>query len=111
MQDAYKIGDIVLATAGRDEKRIFVIISVIDELYVHIADGKTRRVEKPKKKKIKHLGLIREANQEFIESILKNGKYTNSALRKAIDEYKKSLEKTDTDTDSSEIFENLVTEK
>ena len=97
MQDAYKNGDIVLATAGRDEKRFFVVISVPDELYVYIADGKSRRVDNPKKKKIKHIKLIRKADKEFIESILKNGKYTNSALRKAVDEFKKSLESSDKD--------------
>ena len=95
MQRAYKIGDIIVATAGRDEKRIFVVMSVIDELYVCIADGKTRRVENPKKKKIKHLKLIRQTDPKFIDSLLKNGKYSNSALRKALSEYKKSLEESD----------------
>jgi len=92
MQEAYKSGDIVLATAGRDEERVFVVISVIDGLYINIADGKSRRVEKPKKKKIKHIKLIKRADQELIESVLRNGRYTNAALRKIIDEYKKSLE-------------------
>ena len=92
MHEAYKVGDIVLATAGRDEKRYFVVISVIDDLYVHIADGKSRRVDNPKKKKVKHIKLIRKSDGEFAESILRNGKHNNSALRKAIDEYKKSME-------------------
>lgn len=106
MQEAYKIGDIVLATAGRDEKRFFVVISVIDESYVMIADGKSRRSESPKKKKVKHIKLVRKADKESLDMFLKNGRYSNSGLRKIIDEYKKSLEDLET-SETSEASGNL----
>ena len=48
----------VLSLSGRDAGRIHLIIEIIDENYVLIADGKHRKLEKPKKKKLKHLRII-----------------------------------------------------
>lgn len=48
-------GRVVLSTQGRDEGRYFVVLSVIDEQYVLMADGLTRKIDHPKKKKVKHL--------------------------------------------------------
>lgn len=48
-------GRVVLSTQGRDEGRYFVVLEVIDENFVRIADGLTRKVDHPKKKKVKHL--------------------------------------------------------
>lgn len=47
-------GTIVKAKAGRDSGRFFAVLSVEDG-YAYIADGKTRRIERPKKKKLIHL--------------------------------------------------------
>ena len=46
-----------MSKAGRDKGRFFVIVERIDELYVQIADGQTRRFNQPKRKKIKHLDI------------------------------------------------------
>ena len=48
-------GRVVLSTQGRDEGRYFIVLKVIDENFVLMADGLTRKVDHPKKKKIKHL--------------------------------------------------------
>ena len=48
-------GRVVLSTQGRDEGRYFVILKVIDEQFVLMADGLTRKADHPKKKKVKHL--------------------------------------------------------
>ena len=82
------VGDIVLALAGRDEERFFAVVGIIDENYVYIANGKSRKADSPKKKKIKHLKLIKKAGDGFIGSLnLKSGKFTNAVLRKIISEY------------------------
>ena len=82
----YKAGDIALALAGRDEGRLFAVISLDekDDNYVFIADGRSRRADKPKRKKIKHLKLAKESAFEIKES----EKLTNSFLRKTLEEYK-----------------------
>ena len=48
-------GRVVLSTQGRDEGRYFIVLEVIDANFVLMADGLTRKVDHPKKKKIKHL--------------------------------------------------------
>lgn len=48
-------GQIVRSKAGRDADRYFIITKIINNEYVLIADGDLRKIEKPKKKKIKHL--------------------------------------------------------
>ena len=48
-------GRVVLSTQGRDEGRYFIVLEVIDESFVLMADGLTRKLDHPKQKKIKHL--------------------------------------------------------
>jgi ribosomal protein L14E/L6E/L27E len=48
-------GSVVYSKSGRDSGKYYLIIKVLDGEYVTIADGETRKIEKPKKKKIKHL--------------------------------------------------------
>ena len=48
-------GRVVLSTQGRDEGRYFIVLEVIDENIVCMADGLTRKIDHPKKKKVKHL--------------------------------------------------------
>ena len=50
-------GRVVLSTQGRDEGRYFIVLKVIDENFVLMADGLTRKVDHPKKKKVKHLRM------------------------------------------------------
>ena len=50
-------GRVVLSTQGRDEGRYFIILKVIDDNFVLMADGLTRKVDHPKKKKVKHLRM------------------------------------------------------
>lgn len=84
----FKIGDIVIALAGRDSDRLFMVVGILDENYVYIADGKSRKADYPKKKKIRHIKLAKKSGDGFIESLnLKNGKFTNAVLRKIISEY------------------------
>lgn len=47
-------GLIVCAKAGRDLGRYFVVLEA-ESGYALIADGKTRKLDKPKKKNVKHL--------------------------------------------------------
>lgn len=47
-------GSIVKALAGKEKGSFFVAVDV-DSTYAYLADGKRRRVERPKKKKLIHL--------------------------------------------------------
>jgi large subunit ribosomal protein L14e len=49
------LGQIVHSKAGRDKGKYFVVVGIVDEEYVLIADGDLRKILNPKKKKEKHL--------------------------------------------------------
>lgn len=49
-----QIGQVVWARAGRDKDHYFVVLDC-DGPFAYIADGRRRKKEKPKKKKIIHL--------------------------------------------------------
>lgn len=47
-------GSLVYSKAGRDKTSLLLVLSTDGE-YAYVADGILRTVEKPKKKKLKHL--------------------------------------------------------
>ncbi|MBQ9940992.1 MAG: hypothetical protein IJO74_05590 [Clostridia bacterium] len=77
-----KSGSIVLSTAGRDSDRIFAVVGIVDSDYVLISDGRVRRLEAPKKKKLKHLKFISQS--EEITQKISDGKLTNNILKKEL---------------------------
>ena len=50
-------GAVVKATAGREKNEIFVILK-IDNNFAYLVNGKTRKIECPKKKNFKHLQML-----------------------------------------------------
>ena len=76
-------GRVVLSTQGRDEGRYFVVLEVIDENFVLMADGLTRKVDHPKKKKVKHL-RPKPILVEVDGAKLPNKHLQDSDLRKAL---------------------------
>ena len=48
-------GDFVVSLAGRDQGRTFIVAEVCGDGYVLLVDGKLRKVDKPKRKKLKHV--------------------------------------------------------
>ena len=71
------VGMIVRAKAGRDKDGFFVITS-IDNNFAYIADGKRRKIENPKKKKLIHLAATKTVAREFD---------TNRKVRKLLSEF------------------------
>lgn len=71
-------GSVVRALAGRDKDGFFVVLGV-EGSYALIADGKRRRIQAPKRKKLIHLAPTNTVYQGSIE--------TNPQLRKALREF------------------------
>ncbi len=85
MNNEMDIGRVVLAKAGRDKGRHFVIVGRMDENYVLIANGKTRSIDKPKKKKIKHLEAKPHVVYNVREKILNGQKVFDAELKKSLE--------------------------
>ena len=71
---------LVVSKAGRDQGQLFYVIDA-DEQYVYLADGKSRRLEKPKRKKRKQ---IPRTESRIAEKIRNGEKVLNSELRKEL---------------------------
>ena len=52
-----RVGSVVRALAGREKGRCFVAAAA-DGGFVYLADGKERKLSKPKKKSIKHISPV-----------------------------------------------------
>lgn len=75
--------NIVKSTAGRDKGELFFVLATEGD-FLLLADGKLRPVERPKRKRRKHVVLRRADGGELSRRIRSNESITNSELRKAI---------------------------
>ena len=74
-------GRAVQSLQGRDAGRCFVILQVVDDQFVLMADGLTRKLDHPKKKKVKHLHP-KPVRMEGVEDGLRSHQLLDSDLRK-----------------------------
>lgn len=81
-----KVGQVVKSTAGRDKGFHMIIYGIIDDKYVMLVDGYHRKVENPKKKKLKHLYLTPNVASRFVENIQTGKVPTNEEVREYLDE-------------------------
>ena len=75
--------DIVRSDAGRDRGKLFIVLAVEGE-YLLLADGKSRKVESPKRKKRRHVLFVSAEKTRLSEKITNNVKFTNSELRRTL---------------------------
>jgi ribosomal protein L14E/L6E/L27E len=76
-----QIADIVISLAGRDQGKYAYVIAV-DGDYVLLADGKVRKLEHPKRKKIKHIAKVARIESRVADKLRTGDKVLNSELRK-----------------------------
>ncbi len=72
-------GSIVRAMAGRDKENFFVVLDV-EGCYAFIADGKRRKIEAPKKKKLIHLAPTKTVIEGSLE--------TNPQIKRVLNQFK-----------------------
>lgn len=82
-----QIGQIVKVLRGKDEDSFAVIIAIVDERFVMIADGDKRKFDQPKKKNVLHLDLQPAVSQEVTSSLQETGRVTNAKLRYVIQKF------------------------
>ena len=77
-----KVGQVVKSKAGRDKGEYMIVYQVLDKDYVLLVDGFYRKVEKPKKKKIKHLQLTVQIIDGFVKTLQAGMVPTNKEVKK-----------------------------
>ena len=83
LPDNIHISDVVVSTAGRDQGELFYVIDE-DPVYLILANGKDRTLDKPKRKKRKHVQKVLRSETRVAAKIISGDKVLNSELRKEL---------------------------
>lgn len=74
-----QIGTVVKSIAGRDKNRFYIVLE-LDDNYAYIVDGKVHKLNKPKRKNLKHLSKT--------NSVLSLAEHsTNNSIRRTLSKY------------------------
>ncbi|TDQ34732.1 KOW domain-containing RNA-binding protein [Aureibacillus halotolerans] len=79
-----QIGQYVKICKGRDRGFIAIIVSIVDESQLLLADGKKRTFDRAKLKNLAHVELLATVSPEVKRSLAETGRVTNAKLRHAI---------------------------
>ncbi len=75
-----KVGNVVLATAGKERGELLVVVA-LDDKYAYLSDGRRLKASKPKKKSLKHIKLF--DTQSLSEGeLLDQNERVNAKIRK-----------------------------
>ncbi|MGE5573432.1 MAG: RNA-binding protein [Bacillota bacterium] len=77
-------GQVVVSIAGRDRGRRYIVLHVIDDTFVTVADGTYRRVFNPKKKNVRHLMATRKVDGGVGSKVLAGVRVTDEEVRQAL---------------------------
>lgn len=87
MKPEISVGNVVFSKKGRDKGRVFVVLLSLDADFVMIADGDTRKLDRPKKKRRRHLTALPAALPGII-SLHEKNLLKDADLREALKAYK-----------------------
>lgn len=72
----------VYSKSGRDQGRIFVIVGIVNDNFVLLADGDLRKIENPKVKNIKHIHYTNQTADKVMEHLSRGEIPGNHVIRK-----------------------------
>ena len=76
-----RISDVVVSTAGRDQGEWFYVIGEEPDCLM-LANGRNRTLEKPKRKKRKHVKKVLRSETRVAAKLLSGDKVLNGELRR-----------------------------
>ena len=75
------ISDVVVSTAGRDTGKWFYVIAE-EQNFLFLANGKDRTLDKPKRKKRKHVQKVLRSETRVADKLRLGDKVLNGELRR-----------------------------
>ena len=91
LPDNIHISDVVVSTAGHDQGNLFYVIDE-DPVYLILANGKDRTLDKPKRKKRKHVQKVLRSETRVVEKLIRGDKVLNSELRRDLAFHAKEMQ-------------------
>lgn len=83
MNRSLRKGQLVKSKVGRDKDKYFLVYDWDDE-FIYVVDGNSRRVQRPKKKNIRHLWYTNQYSDVINVRFEKGVKVTNADVRDAL---------------------------
>lgn len=78
------IGRLVISKAGRDKGKPFVVLKVLNDRFLMVADGDLRKVDNPKMKNTRHVQVTNRGIPEIAEAIANGENLENHRIKKLI---------------------------
>ena len=86
----YQIGQVVYSKSGHDKGDVQMIIAVEGE-YLLLADGKRRKLEKPKRKKKMHVQPTFYVEEEVAAKLQEGAYVLDAEIKKALKKYQNEV--------------------
>lgn len=86
-KEPVRIGSVVFSRAGRDQGRYYLVVEIIDDAIVGIADGKGRKLSKPKHKSLKHLKDTGDVVEGIAEKLINGAVVYDAEVFSALKKY------------------------
>ena len=86
--------DVVSSTAGRDQGELFYVLEA-DDQFVTLVNGRNRPVEKPKRKKRKHVEKVLRSETRVAGKLRSGDKVLNGELRRDLASLSRSMQASD----------------
>ncbi|MCD7778778.1 MAG: KOW domain-containing RNA-binding protein [Clostridiales bacterium] len=86
----FSIGQMVYSKNGRDKGEAFIIVGIEGD-YLLLADGKRRKLEKPKRKKMIHVQKVNKVDGDIKNKIENNMYLLDSDLRSSLKRFKEKV--------------------
>ena len=77
----FTIADVVASTAGRDQGELFYVVNT-DRQFLMLANGKDRTLDRPKRKKRKHVQKVLRSETRVAQKLRSGDKVLNGELRR-----------------------------
>ena len=86
MQNNDLIGKVVLSICGRDKDHYYVIVKKLNDDYYLLSNGRTKTIQMPKKKKLKHFTVLEDVNDEIKASVISQDRGADLKIKKFLKE-------------------------
>lgn len=84
MTTDFKQGSVVYSVKGRDKGVFYVCVSPVTDNYVFVSDGATHKLNKPKRKNIKHIKSAGASLDGIAAKLIENKKVFDSELKSGL---------------------------
>lgn len=87
MSSRFKLGDLVISTAGRDKGKFYLVVKIDNKDYIQVSDGDKKRIESPKRKNIKHVRQVGYHFKEISIWLSEGKRIRNEDIKMVIKDY------------------------